>query len=136
MVVINKYEQDKARQANREINDRLMRRAQYLKPEDRSIIYGVYRNAMTPAEIAMIAGVNVETIRRKLRILLKHLSNEMFSYILSSSSDWSPERKQIAKLRFLQRRSMRDTARMSKLSMHTVRIHCEAIKAHFEAVKL
>jgi DNA-directed RNA polymerase specialized sigma subunit len=117
----------------REAQDRLLRRAIYLSPEDRVLFTSVFEKGLSPTEASHLVGLTTPTIRRRLRELGRHLNSPLFAYVLTHRGGWSPERRRIAELRFLQRRSLRETVRKSGISMHQVRRHSDAIQSQFEA---
>jgi len=123
------------RLGRRELSDRLLRRSYYLSPEDRAMIHGIYQAGMSPVELANIAGVTPETIRRRTRRLVKYIAGDLFSFILIHRGQWNPERRRVAELHFLQRHSLRETVKRSNLTMHVVRQHCDAILTLYEALQ-
>lgn len=123
------------RLAQRQVSERLMRRAFHLCPEDRALVHGVYRAGLSSVELANLTGCSPQTVRRRLRRLMQHLNSDMFAFILTSRGQWSPPRRKVAQLLYLQRLPLRETVRRSGLSMHTVRKHGAAIAAQFEVLQ-
>ncbi|MBL1218164.1 MAG: hypothetical protein D8M59_11795 [Planctomycetes bacterium] len=90
---------------------------------------------MPPTQIAQLAGVCPETIRRRLRKLVSHLSSDLFTFVLTHRGSWPVAKRRIADLRFLQRCSLRETSVRADMSMHRVRRQSDAILAQYEAVQ-
>ncbi len=120
----------------REMSERLLRRAYFLHPTDRSLLHGAYKGGLTAIELASLTGVTADTVRSRLRKLRKHLVSDLFTFVLTHRGKWSQERRRVSELRFLQRRSIRDTVRASGVSMHYVRQHSDAILAQYDAIQL
>lgn len=122
-----------ARLAQRGISETLGRRAAFLAPEDAALVRGVYEAGMSSVELARLMNLRPQTVRARLRRLLRHLDSGLFLFVLRHRGDWMRERRQVAELRVLQRRSLREAVRRSGLSLHQVRRHDDAIRAQFEA---
>lgn len=121
--------------ARRELAERLLHRAWFLSPPDRSLIHGALDAGMSPAQIAQLAGVCPETVRRRIRKLVAHLSSDLFTFILSHRGGWPVAKRRVADLRFLQRCSLRETTVRADMSMHRVRRFSDAILAQYEALQ-
>jgi hypothetical protein len=115
--------------------DRLRNRALLLKAEDRALVEGLYGKGMTTLEMSRLLNVSQETVRRRGRKLLRHLRSPLFSFVLTQRASWEATRRKVGEVRFLQRRSLRDTAEKANLTMHQVRMESTAIVAQFEALR-
>ncbi len=123
----NRFEQ-------RDVTDRLLRRANYLKQEDRILLRNIYEHGLTQLEIASLMGLHPQTVSRRARRLCKHVNSQIFSFVLINRSNWSAERRRVAELYFLQKYPIRETVRMSGVSMHHVRKHIQAINETFHSL--
>lgn len=111
--------------------ERVVQRARYLAPRDEQLIVAVFDRGITPGEAAILLGIRPETARRRIRRLLERMSSRLFTFVLTHLETWEPERQTVARSRFLESRSIRDTTRATGISMHYVRLHDAAIRETF-----
>jgi len=116
-------------------DDWVLNRAYLLSPEDRAVVEGFYHKGMTAVQLARLMGLHPGTVRRRTRDLILHLRSPLFSFVLAHRCQWSETRRSVAELHLLQRRTLRDTARQGRLTIHMVRREVEAIRARFEALQ-
>ncbi len=112
--------------------DQAIRRAVYLSAADRTIVVGMLAKGMSTEEIANLTRMSQSTIRRRIRKLTFHLISDLFSFVLAHRGAWNADKRRIAELRFLQRQTLRETARKSGVSMHHVRLIEREIRHTFD----
>lgn len=121
-----------ADRVGRSLGERLLRRATYLRGSDRQLLQDTFGRGLTVGEIAAQRGLHHATVQRRVRRLVRHLSSDRFSYVMVHVSAWPEERARIARLRYLQRRSLREVAREAGVSMYRVRAHCRAVESEMD----
>jgi len=120
---------------NRDLNDRLLRRATYLKPEDRVLLNNIYQHGMTQRELAALMGICSQTVSRRANRLCQRLNSEIFSFVLVNRGKWKRKRRRVAELYFLQGYALRETVARSGESMHQVRKHVQAVIESYESLR-
>jgi len=107
--------------------------ADWLPPADAALLHAVYSAGQSVTELARIAGLSPPALRRRVRRLAARVLSEKFLFVARHLGGWPPTRRRVARLCVLEGVSMREAARRLGLSLHTVRKHCHAIDALFEA---
>lgn len=113
--------------------DTILARAWFLAPDDRALIYAVFRDHMSVERLARAAAVRPERLRGRVRRLLRRLYSARFVWALSARRRWSPERRRIADGAIFQGLSQRAIARRLQISLARVRIQLNALRALEEA---
>jgi hypothetical protein len=122
------------RSALREAGSRICHRASLLSPRDRTLVIGLYEKGLSAVDLARLLGLNAQTVRHHAARLARHLVSPLVNFILAERGRWSAQRRRVAEVRFLQRRTLRETAVETGLTLHIVRRESAAILAQFEAV--
>jgi len=125
---------DRRRRQGRDLAEALVARAEHLLPEDRALIFAVYREGSSAREIASLTGATPRSVRRRIRILAQRILDPRFSFVLLHRNDWPPTRRKVATELTLHGFPLRETARRLNLSLHTVRRHADAIRVMYEAM--
>lgn len=112
---------DLRRAAVRRHADTIVARAAFLAPDDRALIYAVFRDLIPVAAIARAAGVSAPHMRRRVRRLLLRLFTPRYIWVISARNAWTPERRRIADAAFLQGLSQRAIAKRLQISLPRVR---------------
>lgn len=124
---------DLRKRAAREMVECLASRSAVLEPRERALVQAHYIQGIPAERIAWLMGCSPEAARRRLRILTARVSSDRFAFVLARRGAWTPMRRKVSTLCFLQGRTMRAAARRLGTSLHTVRRHCEAVMAEWGA---
>lgn len=123
---------DLRRRRRRDLVERLVDRAQWLPAEDRTLVESVYQDGRTVSDLASLLGANPRTLRRRLRRLTRRLLSPQFVFVVAHRDRWPSTRRRVAEACVLHGRSLRETARELRLSLHCVRRHHDAVTALFQ----
>lgn len=126
-------EVDRRRRSVRRSSERLVAGAVWLVPSDRALVIAVYRDGVRPVDAAMVAGVGVRGVRRRLRRLCSLILSERFWFVVGARDGWPAARRRIATACVLQGRSKREAARHLQVSVHSVRREMQVVEALFAA---
>lgn len=109
------------RWADRGWVEQVLSRAEHLPPEDRALVEHVYRFGRPIAEMARLQRIGPRSMQRRLHRLEERLFSTRFTYIAAHETLLPRHLRAVARRSVLQGRSMRDTARLTGLSLHRVR---------------
>ncbi|HEX2836991.1 MAG TPA: hypothetical protein VHN77_02565 [Phycisphaerales bacterium] len=110
-------------------SDLILRRAEHLPDRDSAVLFALFRAEQTAAEVAVLQHTDARSVRRTARRLVARVLAPEFTHVISHHQRWERERQAVARLRFIEGRSIRDIARALSLSTYTVRGHCTWIRA-------
>lgn len=120
---------DLRRRRGGEVSDIVIRRAEWLRPDERALLHAIYGDGMTASRVAELSALDARVVRRRVRQLVYRCLSELFVFVLREREGWSTRRRQVATACVLHGRSMRDAARELGVSLHTVRREMEAVRA-------
>jgi DNA-directed RNA polymerase specialized sigma24 family protein len=106
----------------------LLGRAELLARPDRDLLLAVWVHRGSAQLMAHLAGCHVQTIRRRVRKLLKRIQGDSFLAAARALPLLPARQGQIARLHFCQGASLRQTATACGLSLHEVRRHVHEIR--------
>lgn len=112
----------------REEAERILRLAEHLSSGDRELLKQVYGEGRSVAEVARLSQANPRTLQSRVNRLLRHLASDEFRF-LCLHLDWLPrELHPVVKRAFLEGRSIRETAKLTRRSVHRVRADRDRIR--------
>ncbi len=124
---------DLRRRHGREETELVLALAEHLGSEERALLKAVFEGGMSVGEVARVRGCAARTLRREVRGLVKRVTDPRFVFVLSRREEWGASRRKVASACVVQGLTLREAARESGLTLHTVRRHMGAIEALFEA---
>jgi hypothetical protein len=104
-----------------------------LDPPERSLLEAIYRQGMSAAQIARVAGLPESTVRHRVRQLVQRINSPLCRYVLRHGRDWPPLRRRIAEDVFIRGRGQRRTALDLGVTSHKVRREVDRIRILAEA---
>lgn len=111
-------------------------RAQALAPDDRDLLIAVYADGFSVQHLARTLDPTPATLqtraaalRRRVKRLTRRVLDPAFELVRTQSDAWSPVMARVGRCCFLQGLSIRETARHLRLSVHTVRLTAQSIRA-------
>ncbi len=125
---------DLRRRRERDLIETLVDRAVHLPAADRALVEAVYREGRPVVELAPLVGEPARVLRRRVRRLVTRLLSKPFLLVAAASPRWPRVRANVARLCVIEGLSMREAARASGLTLHTVRQHMRAVEAICEAL--
>lgn len=108
-----------------------MLRLEYLSEEERAILRSVIVDQRAVKDIAPLTGHSARVVRRRVNRAILRVLGPRFAFVLERRGSWTPTRRHVATLCFINGRSVRDAAQELGVSLHAVRRHREAIEALF-----
>lgn len=122
---------DRRRQSHRDIAELLVIRADLLTDTDRALITAVYRDNLATSDVAALLGHphTPRSIRRRLRALVNRILSPRFELVMNQSPEWPPLRRRIAQSYILEGRTLRDTAKHLRTTLHVVRTEMAVVEA-------
>lgn len=111
--------------------ERVVMRLEHLPEVDRAILRSVFVDHRTVKDLAPMSGYSAKVLRRRVSRTVKRVLGPRFGFVLERRGSWTPTRRRVATLCFIDGRSVREVATELGLSLHAVRRHREAIEALF-----
>lgn len=101
--------------------EKLLHRAAALPLPERRLIEQVYRHGQSITHLAQAAGVSRACLSRRLARALRCVRHPMFDFVLRDPNAIPEPLRPVARLRYVEGRSLRQTARLTHRSLHAVR---------------
>ena len=111
----------KRRTANRLGPEQIVHLAQALPADDRLLLERRYADGLTSTDIARRSRRSANTISRRIDRLTKRIGSPEFRFTLLHQDKLPRPMRRTATLLFVQGRSLRETAQLTKKSLHRVR---------------
>lgn len=111
----------KRRTANRLGPEQIVRLAQALPADDRLLLERRYADGLTITDIARRSRRSANTISRRIDRLTQRIGSPEFRFTLLHQDKLPRPMRRTATLLFVQGRSLRETAQLTKKSLHRVR---------------
>ena len=124
---------DLRRRRRRELAEVIVEHAQFALPADRALIESIYRDGLTAQHVAALNASSPRAVRRRIRQVVERLLSPRFAFVLLHREQWPTVRRRVAVACVLQGRTMRETARHLRISLHAVRKEMGIIQALCEA---
>lgn len=114
--------------ARRRHVERLLERAQLLDEPDRLLIEAVYEHGLSVAAIARLRQRSPSCVYHKLKQLLARIRSPLFEYVAAHRDVLPIDIRRTAEAIALRGRTQRQTAALTRQSLHTVRRHMQAVR--------
>ncbi len=124
---------DLRRRRHRELAEIIVEHAQFALPADRALIESIHRDGLTAQQVAALNGSSPRSVRRRARLVVERLLSPRFTFVIVRRDQWPAVRRRVAVACVLQGRTMRETARHLRVSLHTVRKEMSIINALCDA---
>ena len=111
----------------------ILKAAQALPPADRALLQSVYADGRSAAEVARLRNVPERRISYHVRRLTRLVLSPEYAFVLEHRRRWSRNRARIATDCFIRGRSIREAARLSRISYHAALQHYHAVLALMQA---
>jgi hypothetical protein len=114
----------------------LLRRAEFLEPEDRRLIHAVFLESMSLCQIARLFGVNPGTISRRIQRVAARLYNPLVAALVEdhlNQRTLPPEARQLGIEHFLQGKSVRQLADLHQMTRRVVGKMLDDLKTWFKS---
>lgn len=109
------------RTAHRLQPEQIVRLAQALPADDRLLLERRFADGLTATDIARRSRRSAASIRQRIDKLTKRLSSPEFRFTLLHQDKLPRTMRRTATLLFIQGRSLRETARLTKKTLHRIR---------------
>ena len=116
------------RTLSRQRAERLLRLAESLPAGDRALLKQVFEHGQSAAEIARLAQQNPQTVRRRVRQLLRRVESPMYRFVAGHLDMLPRELQPTARRHILEGLSLRQTALATGQTLHRVRRHRQSIE--------
>lgn len=120
---------DLRRKRSRDMAEIVADHAQWALPDDRAVIWAIYRDGLTAQQVAHLRSESPRLLRARVRRIVARLVSEQFRFVLRKRDGWPQLRRAVGGACVLQGRSMRDAASFLRLSLHQVRREMGVIRA-------
>ena len=120
---------DLRRKRSRDLAEIVADHAQWALPDDRAIIWAIYRDGLTAQQVAHLRSESPRVLRARVRRIVARLVSDQFRFVLRKRDGWPQLRRAVGGACVLQGRSMRDAAAFLRLSLHQVRREMGVIHA-------
>lgn len=111
----------------------ILKMAAHLPLNDRVMVELVYRDGRSAAEVARLSRRHVRTVQSRTRAAVKRIYSRDFQFLIAHEALLPRELQASARRLVLEGRGLRGTARLTGLSLHTVRRHRLQINALLRA---
>lgn len=146
---------DMRRRRNAEAAELVVRRAEFLAPEDRALLRAIYADGLSISQVALLRQTAPTTntlaaqgsdttpasgavsrpgvagarrVRARVRALVERALSPMFVFVASRQADWTPTRRRVAQAVYLHGMTLREAASALGVSLHVVRRHADAVR--------
>lgn len=109
------------RTAHRLGPEQIVRLAQALPADDRLLLERRYADGLSVTDIARRSRRSTNTIRQRINRLTKRLDSPEFRFTLLHQNKMPRPMRRTATLLFVHGRSLRETARLTKKTLHRIR---------------
>ncbi len=116
------------RAAHRDRVEQLLDDAGHFTRTDRVLIEQVYRHHVTYKEVAVLLGMSVRAVQVRLNALLNRTRQPLFRFVVDRHELLPRELRAVSRRAVLEGRSLRETARLTGLSLHHVRQRRQALR--------
>lgn len=123
---------DARRARRRELAEEAVRRSEWLATDEQALIRAVFRNGQSAAQVARLIGVEPRQVRRRMHRIIKRVMAPAFMLVVQHRDQWTGTRRRVAEACFVRGASIREAAAELGVSLHTVRVHCAAVKSMIE----
>lgn len=124
---------DLRRKRSAEMARRVTCRAEWLDAKEREIAMSYFERGMDAVSIATMLNENPRLIRKRIKNIIRRLTDPRCSYVIKHRRAWAPKRREVAEELFLRGRSMREASERLGLTVYCVRKHRDAIDALTQA---
>ena len=118
-----------------EAAERIALRASWLAPADRSLVLAVVRDGHSLAGLARATGRDQRALRRRFARSVSRLLDERTAVVARALPTMGRARAGVARVFYLEGRTLREAADELGLGLHTVRAHRQAIEGVIEAAR-
>ncbi|MEO1008657.1 MAG: sigma factor-like helix-turn-helix DNA-binding protein [Planctomycetota bacterium] len=115
---------DLRRKRRRALVAQIVDASEHLPEQERQLLLAVYGRGMRVSEVAVMLGVPERRLRRRVRALLKRVTDPAFAAVVRHGSSWPRQLHAVARLAVIEGLPMRVIASRLGLSYHQVRQHC------------
>jgi DNA-directed RNA polymerase specialized sigma24 family protein len=124
--------EDPRRARKREIAEAVVARSEWLPQDEQALVRAVFRNGQSAAQVARLMGVEPRRVRRRVHRIVKRVMAPTFVLVVQQREQWSGTRRRVAEACFVRGLSIREASIELGVSLHTVRIHCGAVRHMLE----
>ena len=117
----------------REMSERILGRAEYLEPADRALLEQVLERGVPPRQIAVLSGVSTRTVQRRVRNLMRRLTDPRVVCVLGEHRKWDRPTRAVALGVWVRGWTLRQTAARLGLTLHNVRQHVLTVRGRIDA---
>jgi len=112
---------------------RIVARADWLSEPDRSLVLAVFGQGLSASAVARLRGEEPRLVRRRVARAAARVLDPRAAYVGARADAWPSARACVARAIFHHGCTLRETAAREGVSLHTVRVHRDAIEGMFES---
>ena len=121
------------RSDRRQLADLVLARAAWVDAEDRMLLEQVLGRGVRPRELATLMRCSTRTVQRRVRQLVRRLTDRTAVRVLREHRDWRAETAAVALAFYLRRHTLRQIAGETGLTLHQVRMHLQRARGMLES---
>jgi DNA-directed RNA polymerase specialized sigma24 family protein len=118
----------------RDDSKHLVALAQYLPPEDASLVQAVFGDGTPITQVALLLNRPLRALSRRIHRLEMRLRDPAFHYCVRCFRSFDEERQNVVRMTIFEGVSLRIAAERMGVSMHVVRTHRLAVEAEALAI--
>lgn len=115
------------------MTERVLARAGWLESGERTLVEAVFRDGRSVAALARAAGREPREMRRLVARAVERLLDDRAAFVARRMGDWPAARARAAREIFLNGCSLREASRRLGISLHSTRVHRDAVEGMYEA---
>lgn len=120
----------------REHADQVVRLAEFLLPEDRSLMLAVYADGRSVKDLAALAREDPRRMRRRVRKLTRRVLSNDFLFVLRHRDGWPSARRRIATACIVHGRTIRQGATEAETSFYNARKQLDSVRALLDSIMM
>jgi len=109
--------------------EKVLARAQHLDKSDRVLLEQVLDKGLRASDLAIVSGVSVRTMQRRVQRLCRRLTDPQVIYVLRHHEQWERQTARIAMAVWVRGWTLRETAKRLGTTLHHVRQNVNAANA-------
>ncbi|MCC7145143.1 MAG: hypothetical protein IT443_01720 [Phycisphaeraceae bacterium] len=113
----------------REGFEQVLALAEHLPAEERMLMDQLFRYGLSFRQVAKLTGQKKWQVHREAEVLLRHMRSPLFRFVAGRRDLFSKKTQRVADVVVLQRRSLRQAAADTGLSLHAVRLRLRELHA-------
>jgi hypothetical protein len=122
------------RRLTRDHADLVLRRAEYLDPEERALLRAVYADGRSVKDLAALVRQDPRRLRRRLRNLARRVLADEFIFVVRHRDQWASARRRVATACIVHGRTLRQGSSDAGTSFYNARKQMDAVRTLLDSI--